>query len=285
LDKIDDDKSWDISRDLSEFSRILLNEEDVSHFRKLSDKSVADFRALQQKISKHQKELINNMKLIGENALASIESTNLEFNDFYRSMLPKHFSSLTANPETTKFFEQSALKKRVEEGEFYAKSKSDDIKASIEGILPELLKHYEESEELYRQLLKNKLVLKSIIPLAVLNNINQELTTIKEDGNIRLNAEFNQMISDNIQDQPAAFIYERIGQKFMHYFIDEMQDTSVLQWNNLIPLIDNSLSQEKTSLLLVGDGKQAIYRWRGGKAAQFISLGSDEAEADNPFLI
>jgi len=92
------------------------------------------------------------------------------------------------------------------------------------------------------------------------------LNTIKEDNNIRLNAEFNQLISDNIQDQPAPFIYERIGQSFMHYFIDEMQDTSVLQWKNLIPLIDNTLSQEKTSLLLVGDAKQAIYRWRGGKA-------------------
>ena len=55
-------------------------------------------------------------------------------------MLPKHFSSLAANPESTKFFEQSALKKRIEEGEFYAKSKSDEIKASIEGILPALLK-------------------------------------------------------------------------------------------------------------------------------------------------
>ena len=279
LEKTNDDKSWDISRDLSEFSRILLNEEDVVHFRELSEKSLEDFRGLQHKIAKHQKELIKKMKSTGEEALEMISTMSLQFGDFYRSMLPNHFSSLSVNPETTKFFDQSALKKRVDERQLYAKSKSDDIKASIEGILPELLRLYEESEELYRQLLRNKLVLKSIIPLAVLNNINQELTTIKEEGNIRLNAEFNQLISDHIQDQPAPFIYERIGQKFMHYFIDEMQDTSVLQWNNLIPLIDNSLSQEKTSLLLVGDGKQAIYRWRGGKATQFIGLGSDHAEA------
>ena len=126
---------------------------------------------------------------------------------------------------------------------------------------------------MYQQLIQTKLVLKNIIPLAVLNNINQELHQIKEDNNIRLNAEFNQLISDNIQDQPAPFIYEIIGQKFMHFFIDEMQDTSVLQWENLIPLIGNSLAQENTSLLLVGDAKQAIYRWRGGKASQFIELG------------
>ncbi len=61
-----------------------------------------------------------------------------------------------------------------------------------------------------------------------------------------------------------------------------MQDTSVLQWQNLIPLIENALAQENSNLLLVGDGKQAIYRWRGGKAEQFIDLGSNEV---NPFNI
>ena len=128
----------------------------------------------------------------------------------------------------------------------------------------------------------NKITLKSIIPLAVLNNVNSELNNIKEDNNIRLNAEFNQLISDNIKNEPAPFIYERIGQRFQHYFIDEMQDTSVLQWQNLIPLIENALAQENSNLLLVGDGKQAIYRWRGGKAEQFIDLGSNEV---NPFNI
>ena len=285
LDKADDDKSWDISRDLSEFSRILLNEEDVRHFRKLSDKSLQDFKTLQQKLSAHQKEVLGKMKTVGEEALQIIQNDNLEFGDFYRSMLPNHFSSLVKNPESAKFFDQSTLKKRVDENEIYAKSKPDAIKSSIEEILPELLKLYNESELLYQQFLRNRLVLKSIIPLAVLNNINQELTSIKEDNNIRLNSEFNQLISDNIQDQPAPFIYERIGQKFTHYFIDEMQDTSVLQWRNLIPLIDNSLAQENTSLLLVGDGKQAIYRWRGGKAAQFIELGSEDELSTNPFLI
>lgn len=285
LEKTNDDKSWDISRDLSEFSRILLNEEDVSHFRKLADKSLEDFRGLQQKLVAHQKEIFKKMKELGNDALEVINTASLDFNDFYRSMLPNHFLALSKNPEKAKFFEQSALKNRIEGGDLYAKSKSDDIKTSIEEILPELTRLYGESEDLYKQQLKNKLVLKSIIPLAVLNNINKELTVIKEDNNLRLNAEFNQLISDYIHEQPAPYIYERIGQKFMHYFIDEMQDTSVLQWKNLIPLIDNSLSQENTSLLLVGDGKQAIYRWRGGKAEQFIGLGSDSEDSNNPFFI
>ena len=153
--------------------------------------------------------------------------------------------ALANNPEKAKFFEDSKLRERIEENNFYAKSKSDDIKNAIESILPDLLNLYKESEQLHQQFLMNKLALKSIIPLAVLNHINLELTEIKEENNLRLNAEFNQLISDNIKDQPAPFIYERIGQRFMHYFIDEMQDTSVLQWQNLIPLIDNSSGARK----------------------------------------
>jgi len=63
-----------------------------------------------------------------------------------------------------------------------------------------------------------------------------------------------------------------------------MQDTSVLQWQNLVPLIDNALSAEEAGLMLVGDAKQAIYRWRGGRAEQFISLSSDQKNYEaNPF--
>ena len=151
----------------------------------------------------------------------------------------------------------------------YAGKASLEKKQIIEGISEQLRGYYYQSKELYDRsysnYLLNKITLKSIIPLAVLNHINLELNSIKEDNNIRLNAEFNQLISDHIKEQPAPFIYERIGQRFQHYFIDEMQDTSVLQWQNLIPLIDNALAQENSSLLLVGDGKQAIYRWRGEK--------------------
>ena len=285
LDKADEDKSWDISRELNTFARILLNEDDVEHFRRLTDKKIEDFTSLQEKLKKHQKNIIGRLQEIGKKGLQVIESMNLAHNDFYYSLLPKHFESLYKKPESAKFFEESKLRERIEENTFYAKSKSDDIKTAIEGILPELLRLYSGSEQLYQQFLLNKLASKSIIPLTVLNNINSELTTIKEENKLRLNAEFNQLISDNIKDQPAPFIYERIGQRFMHYFIDEMQDTSVLQWKNLIPLIDNALAQENSNLLLVGDGKQAIYRWRGGKAEQFINLGSEEENSNNPFSI
>ncbi|NTV83690.1 MAG: UvrD-helicase domain-containing protein, partial [Bacteroidales bacterium] len=69
----------------------------------------------------------------------------------------------------------------------------------------------------------------------------------------------------------APFIYERLGEKYHHYLIDEFQDTSIMQWHNLLPLIENSLASNRMNLV-VGDAKQAIYRWRSGDAEQFEQL-------------
>jgi ATP-dependent exoDNAse (exonuclease V) beta subunit len=93
-------------------------------------------------------------------------------------------------------------------------------------------------------------------------------------------SEFNKIISKEIKNQPTPFIYERLGEKFKHYFIDEFQDTSKMQWENLVPLLENALSSSNGSAMLVGDAKQAIYRWRGGEAEQFIKLYN---KTQNPF--
>jgi ATP-dependent helicase/nuclease subunit A len=56
-------------------------------------------------------------------------------------------------------------------------------------------------------------------------------------------------------------IFFRLGDRIFHFLIDEFQDTSPIQWKNMVPLIDNSLAQGG-SLFVVGDTKQAIYGFR-----------------------
>jgi ATP-dependent exoDNAse (exonuclease V) beta subunit len=72
-------------------------------------------------------------------------------------------------------------------------------------------------------------------------------------------------------DFSVPFVYERIGERFKHVFVDEFQDTSVLQWQNLLPLIDNGLASGQMSMV-VGDGKQSIYRFRSGEVEQIVNL-------------
>ncbi len=111
----------------------------------------------------------------------------------------------------------------------------------------------------------------------LLNIVNQH---IEETNKVHI-SEFNKRISDIISDCSAPFIYERIGTKFQHFFIDEFQDTSVLQWFNFLPLINNSLSEGKMNLL-VGDAKQAIYRFRSGEVEQIIKLPKIHNKPNEP---
>ena len=66
----------------------------------------------------------------------------------------------------------------------------------------------------------------------------------------------------------VAELYYRLATRFKHYLIDEFQDTSTLQWKNLIPMVEEALSTDG-SLFYVGDKKQAIYRFRGGEVSLF----------------
>ena len=66
----------------------------------------------------------------------------------------------------------------------------------------------------------------------------------------------------------VAELYYRLATRFRHYLIDEFQDTSRIQWQNLKMMIEEALSTGG-SLFYVGDKKQAIYRFRGGEAGLF----------------
>ncbi len=110
-----------------------------------------------------------------------------------------------------------------------------------------------------------------LVAFSLLNAIKSILEVIKKDNNIIFIKDFNEIISNVIQNEQTPYIYEKIGNRFSHFLIDEFQDTSTLQWHNLVPLIYDSLASNQTNLI-VGDAKQAIYRFRGGEVDQFISL-------------
>ena len=69
----------------------------------------------------------------------------------------------------------------------------------------------------------------------------------------------------------VAEVYYRLATRFRHYLVDEFQDTSILQWLNLNLMVEEALSTGG-SLFYVGDKKQAIYRFRGGRCDLFDNL-------------
>jgi ATP-dependent helicase/nuclease subunit A len=98
----------------------------------------------------------------------------------------------------------------------------------------------------------------------------------KREGTIFIN-DINKKLSDYLDQEIVPDVYFRIGETIYHYLIDEFQDTSPIQWANLFPLIENSLSQGG-SLFAVGDTKQAIYGFRNADYGIMKGL-----ESKNPF--
>jgi ATP-dependent exoDNAse (exonuclease V) beta subunit len=98
----------------------------------------------------------------------------------------------------------------------------------------------------------------------------------KREGKIFIH-DINKKLSDYLDLEIVPDIYFRIGETIYHYLIDEFQDTSPIQWANLFPLIENSLSQGG-SLFAVGDTKQAIYGFRNADYGIMKGL-----ESKNPF--
>ena len=112
---------------------------------------------------------------------------------------------------------------------------------------------------------------KFLVPFSMVQTLIERINIEKSAQNSILISDFNDLVSDIIKNEPAGFIFEKIGSKYQYILIDEFQDTSTLQWNNLIPLVHESLSVGGQNLI-VGDAKQAIYRWRNGNVGQFIDL-------------
>ena len=279
MEKTDDDKSWDISREILETGRLILNEnnrEEITHFQ---NKSIAEFLAIKKKIAEAAKVIEIENTALADSMLSLIERNGIDTKSFSGSYFPNHIISIQQGKFNPK-------NKTYHEAEHIKINKTARDTAIIESIIPELLqilvmiyKNFEK-RDFYKAFLKN------ITPLSLLNTVSNELAKIQQEQNILSISEFNAIIHNEIQNQPAPFIYERLGERYRHFFIDEFQDTSEMQWQNLIPLIDNATSAEidgeKGTLMIVGDPKQSIYRWRGGKAEQFIALSKDQNPFNNP---
>lgn len=281
LEKTDDDKSWDISRDIANAAKLLYSENDSAHVAVLKKKSLEDFLVFKKQLVRKKKELSSEIENLATQSLQLIEESGLQIDDFSGKYLPKHFQNLSIGRYDINF--NAKWQETMGEKPLYPGRVSAAIGGIIDELTPTFISSFQQTKNLVFQLLLIENILKNITPLSVINLVNQEIETIKEDKNMLPISEFNSLINKEIKNQPAPFIYERLGEKYRHFFIDEFQDTSKLQWENLIPLVANALSQEldpnSGSLLLVGDAKQSIYRWRGGLPEQFMDLYGD----GNPF--
>ena len=285
LSKTAELKSWNIGMDLFDISKLLLNENDRTPILSFKNKNSADFKAQKTKFDKQYQNAFEQFKNIGIEALKLISDNGLIQDDFSRKAVFNHFEKIS-NGQLDRLYENKLDQNFQLSENIYNKSLAAEKKIKIDGILPELFDNYKKAKLKVGRLFVLKNILNQWTPLSLISEMERGLEALQLPFNRLLLSRFNEIINKEISTLSTPYIYERLGEKYRHYFIDEFQDTSRLQWKNLIPLISNAIeslddSQTPGSLLLVGDPKQAVYRWRGGDNQQFLNL----LNKDSPFQI
>ncbi len=279
-------KSWDPNKDIFNLGTEVFREE----YREIFDSPVlAD--GFGERISSYSAKLAGimgsmdeHLKKTGRSALEIIRVAGLEINDFSNK------SSGVAG-----YFVHLAEKGMVEPGKrvlaaledpakWYASASPmrDAIERVVEQQLSKLLKHavgyYNENLLRYNTA---SAIYRNIHAFGILNHISLRIREIVHEKNIFLLSDATYFLKKIIEGNPTPFVYEKAGNYFSHFMLDEFQDTSGFQWQNFAPLIENALAQGRSNLI-VGDVKQSIYRWRN---SDWMILAAEVEKHFNKFSV
>jgi len=266
------DKSWNFSSQVFDFSDQLFKEGAIKSIELLRKLSSNDFLTIQSDLQKENAKIEGALVNNAVEVLDLIKSKGLEANDFVgkSTSIVAYFLRIKSGefrPASDTHNKNVATNK-------WGQPQSSN-RSAADDLGPLLSKYFSQIENLlatsYKKYLINVEILKNLNNLSLMNHLLKLIEGIKEEENILLISDFYKKIAEIISKEPVPFIYERMGVRFEHFLLDEFQDTSHLQWINMIPLVHNSLASANTNLI-VGDGKQAIYRWRGGEVEQFTGL-------------
>jgi len=273
---LEEERDWRADKPLRDLAKQLTKEQALEHLEKLREFGNERFIALQRTLRERTNGFREKLRAMGRTALDTIEAAGLSESDLahgkggpfgYLKQLAAFDTWLDEKKNTLKVLESDKWESAKAQGATL------DAVHSIAPLLRDTINAVETlraSGELKKHAL-TVAVLRDLMPAATLHLLDDRLERIKHDEGIAFFSDLVKKVARIVQEEPAPFLYERLGEKYKHYLIDEFQDTSLLQWHALLPLLENALSTDG-SALLVGDAKQAIYRWRNGEVRQFIDL-------------
>lgn len=284
LTKAEDNSGWDPERQIKEFSRLLLKEDSDSYISKLNKFNAQELEEFRKQFIDFVHYYKQHLKTEATKAIDLISKNKISDDDFaYKKSGPQSFFRKCQNGTVTLAETEGArIKEAVNESKWFGKTSLfntgyDPVKEELTALASSLINFIQENYTYYSLC---ELLGKQMYPLMLLKKIEEISLEKKQEEKLVFISEFNQKIFDIINNEPAPFIYERLGERYRHYLLDEFQDTSSLQWQNILPLLDNSLANGWFNLI-VGDGKQSIYRWRNANVQQFATLPEINNPANN----
>lgn len=267
--RMDEGKDWNIDFELKKLGEELFKDDAQPFLQVLNELPLESLRAIRESIQKHKALVHSQLKQLAEKAIYTIHTNQLSADDFYqkRKGIYNYFEKIREGDIPEDMAGNSYVYKTI-----YEDNWGKQVPVSLQQELKSLYQHIQQLwEQQGKDFYLCDLLLKNFHAFILLTDLQKLMDEIKKTGNVVHISDFQQKIFNLIRFQDAPIIYERIGDWYDNILIDEFQDTSLLQWRNLLPLVENAQFKNEVSLI-VGDAKQAIYRFRGGEAEQFASL-------------
>ena len=271
MDNISDDKSWNVIGQIKQFGRHIFSDtyKDVS---RLLEKKLAEpgfFETYTTRLRELRQSAGERMKQFADTFFDILDDEGLTVDDFPygKSGVCSLFIKLRQGQ-----LDEGIVGKRVTDSvgdptKWYKKThpRRELIHALADSTLDSLLRQaLDERPRQWRLYKSADLTLRHLSQLRLLSGIEQKVHELNQDANRFLLSDTQQLLHSLIGDSDSPFIFEKIGAQLEHVMIDEFQDTSTVQWQNFRVLLDEAMSHESSSNLIVGDVKQSIYRWRAG---------------------
>ena len=280
MDNISDDKSWNIISQIKRFGRTIFKDEYKRVSRQLEQKmnEKGFFEQYTTQLREIRQAAQERMKEIGESFFDTLEGEGLTIDDLANKGrgIASFFNKLR-NGIFDASIENATVANHLGSPEKWcsrAHPQRDFICALAESTLGDILRYAVEERPQQWKLYKSAdLTLCHLNQLRLLGSIEEKVHQLNETANRFLLSDTQQLLHSLIDGSDSPFIFEKIGTQLEHVMIDEFQDTSTVQWQNFRVLLDEAMSHEGGSNLIVGDVKQSIYRFRGGDWEILQKLG------------
>ena len=285
-ERIDDKQGWDIRGNIIKLGDEIFDESNKQTI--LNSVSKDELTKIIREADARLAQMKSQYKGIAEQILTIIDQSGLSAEHlFEKSKGLVHICTSAVNGDIIPLSDK--VRARCDSTDNWAASGvNKSIKTQVAAVAPKLQPLlvklcglYDANIKLIYSLPQIKKTFRSY---ALLQDIYRKVQEQCESDGVMLLAETKYILSRFVAGNDAPFIYEKIGNRFERYMIDEFQDTSAKEWDNFVPLLQNAIAQsEDESVLIVGDVKQSIYRWRGGDWRILSHSVADTLGKENAF--
>jgi len=264
-----------VEKELMKLLRFMDDETSYLPMKKLEKTAPEDMVSAIKKLLNEKKRLKKEIVEIAKQGDYWVKNCGMSMDDFLQKSRGPYvfFEKIIQNPDEPK---ECYMKTAREKGTVFGKNVT--MPAEFHQ------KFFEYDTSVTELLEKYKLVSifsKNLDAFLLLFDLKKIMEQLNSYLNVLYISDSNKLIHDSIKDEDSPYIYEKLGNRYSTYLIDEFQDTSKMQWDNLLPLVKNAISgTDQFGLagksILFGDVKQAIYRFRNGDSSLFNRLTTKE---------